>query len=71
MGCIVTADKVTMALFFEGRLAPRPPPPPGLDFNLGFVFFCLKFSAQLIFSFLLRASSHQVGEKLTRLNLGF
>ena len=43
---------------------------PGLNFNLGFFFFCPKAFSQIIFSLLFTASNHQiVGKKIELLEL--
>ena len=44
---------------------------PGLNFNLGFLFFCSKASYRIIFCILLRASNHQIVDKKNTLNLLF
>ena len=44
---------------------------PGLNFNLGFFFFCSKAFSRIIFSILLRASNHQIVGKRIKLNLLF
>ena len=43
---------------------------PGLNFNLGFFFFCSKGFSPIIFSILFRASNHQIGKRI-KLNLLF
>ena len=42
---------------------------PGLNFNLGFFFFCSKAFSRIIFSILFRASNHQIVGKRIKLNL--
>ena len=45
---------------------------PGLNFNLGFPFFCSKALSRIIFSILFRVSNHQIGvKKMIKLTLLF
>ena len=44
---------------------------PGLNFNLGFFFFCLKTFFWIIFSLLFRASNHQIVGKRNKTEFAF
>ena len=44
---------------------------PGLNFNLGFLFFCLKTFFWIIFSLLFRASNHQIVDKKIKTEFAF
>ena len=63
-----------------GRLTPTKQGPvvrrpisanPGLNFNLGFYFFCSKAFFRIIFSILFRASNHQIVDKKNKTKLAF
>ena len=48
----------------QGPVVRRPiSTNPGLNFNLGFFFFCSKAFYRIIFSILFRASNHQIAGK--------
>ena len=56
----------------EGPVVRRPiSANPGLNFNLGFFFFCSKVFYRIIFSILFRASNHQIAGKKNKMNLLF
>ena len=44
---------------------------PGLNFNLGFFFFCLKAFSWIRFFFLFRASNHQIVGKKNKTEFAF
>ena len=44
---------------------------PGLNFNLGFYFFCSKAFFRIIFSILFRASDHQIVDKNNKTEFAF
>ena len=44
---------------------------PGLNFNLGFFFFCSKAFSRIIFSILFRASNHQIVGKKNKSEYAF
>ena len=44
---------------------------PGLNFNLGFFFFCLKAFSWIILSLLFRASNHQIVGKRNKTEFVF
>ena len=44
---------------------------PGLNFNLGFYFFCSKAFFRIIFSILFRASDHQIVDKKNKTEFAF
>ena len=55
------------AQLFEGRLALNP----GLNFNPGFSFFCLKAFSRIIFSVIFRAFNHQLVDKKIKTEILF
>ena len=61
-----------LSCYHQGPVVRRPiSANPGLNFNPGFFFFCLKAFSQIIFSLLLRASNHQIVGKKNKQNLLF
>ena len=44
---------------------------PGLNYNPGFFFFCLKAFSRIIFSILFRASNHQIVDKKNKTEFAF
>ena len=44
---------------------------PGLNFNLGFFFFCSKAFSRIIFTILFRASNHQIVGKNSKTEFAF
>ena len=44
---------------------------PGLNFNLGFFFFCSKVFSRIIFSILFRATNHQIEGKKNKSEFTF
>ena len=44
---------------------------PGLNYNPGFFFFCLKAFIRIIFSILFRASNHQIVDKKNKTEFAF
>ena len=44
---------------------------PGLNFNLGFFFFCSKVFSRIIFSILFRATNHQIEGKKNKTEFTF
>ena len=44
---------------------------PGLNYNPGFFFFCLKEFSQIIFWILFRASNHQIVDKKNKTKFAF
>ena len=61
--------------FFGRLLGPDVRRPisanPGLNFNLGFFFFCSKAFSRIIFSIFFRASNHQIVGKKNNTEFAF
>ena len=66
-------QETTSWLFTQGPVVRRTiSANPGLNFNLGFSFFCSKALSRIIFSILFRVSNHQIGvKKMIKLTLLF
>ena len=59
-------------LKLQGPVVRRPiSTNPGLNFNLGFFFFCSKAFSRIIFSILFRASNHQIVGKKNKTEFAF
>ena len=73
--CMSYVDIVDMSVIWVkvlGQVVRRPiNANPGLNFNLGFFFFCSKAFSPIIFSILSRASNHQIVGKKNKTEFAF
>ena len=73
--CMSYVDIVDMSVIWVkvlGQVVRRPiNANPGLNFNLGFFFFCSKAFSRIIFSILFRASNHQIVGKKNKTEFAF